>query len=67
LDDHSFLLDLRAGTTTAVMARLFQHAAEAGFPIVGLGTLPTPEYPYADDFVLANCPEAWVAEYFGNG
>jgi DNA-binding CsgD family transcriptional regulator len=49
------------------MTRLVEHAMETGFPVVALGTLPTPEYPYPDDFVLTNWPEAWIAEYLENG
>jgi DNA-binding CsgD family transcriptional regulator len=68
MDELTTVLELRAlRTTGAVMSRLLQHAAEAGFPIVALGTLPTPEYPYPDDFVLSNWPEAWTAEYFEKG
>jgi DNA-binding CsgD family transcriptional regulator len=68
MDELSSMLELRAlPTTGAVMGRLVQHATEAGFPIVALGTLPTPEYPYPEDFLLTNWPEAWQTEYFENG
>lgn len=49
------------------MGRLIQYSTEVGFPIVALGTLPTPEYAYPDDFVLSNWPEAWRIEYFEKG
>lgn len=68
MDDIAFALDLRAlPTTGAVMGQLIQRATQMGFPIIALGTLPAPDYPYPDDFVLSNWPEAWISEYFGNG
>lgn len=68
MDFAAFAIELReTATSAAIMDRLVQQSAAMGFPIIALGTLPAPEYPYPDDFVLSNWSEAWVAEYFESG
>jgi LuxR family quorum sensing-dependent transcriptional regulator len=68
LDSIDTALALRdAPTTGAALELLIRHAAVMGFPVIALGTLPGPDYPYPDDFVLTNWSDAWRAEYFEKG